>query len=172
MKIRLVRYSLIDNTVIVITDIAPTNITVMDLSGNTFYIRNKTTTTTNLGIVTQFATTSSNIYSLDGSMKIDLSGVCIINATLSEGTINNTARAAMYDEIMFSSTKIDLMTAIMENKGIDKFYKYLVKFLFLESAMNDIAKHSGPIDDVVSFYKELIKIKNSFKTNYHYNDRL
>jgi len=171
MKIKLVKYSSFDNSAILITDKLPTGITITDPSGTIFYLHTFTTTETENGFVQMFSTLPSNVYSMNGN-NIDMTRVSIVTAHGTENDLSVVDTAAVYDEGLFVSTKIDMMNSIIKDGGAKGIYKEVVKFLFLESGMNDIAKHNGNVADCLQFYSELIKIRNGFKTKYHYNDQL
>ena len=167
MEIKLIKYSLEDNTVVFISNESVENISTIDCNGNEFFIDSYSSTQTPIGFVVSFSTQSSNLISEDNFLP-DLSKISILKVYDSNADVIDIA---VYDSSVFVLTKIDMLNAIKES-GDSQFYKYLVKFIFLEFAMNDIAKYSGNTNDLLKFYDEMISIKDMFKAKYHYGRRI
>ena len=167
MEIKLIKYSLEDNTVVLISNEAVENISIIDYIGNEFFVTEYTSTPTRIGFVVSFSSQSENLTS-DENFLPDLSKISVLKIYDNNADVVDIA---MYDSSIFVLTKIDMLNAIKES-GDNQFYKYLVKFIFLELAMNDIAKYSGNTNDLLKFYDEMISIKDMFKAKYHYGRRI
>ena len=168
MNIKLIKYSTVDNSIIMITDVEPETILITDAKGTVFNVEEYDTVQRSINWITTFYASEYTLIS-DPVSNADLSKVSIVTVASGEEV---SSSVAMYDELIFASTKLDMLNAITQNKENKEFYKYLVKFSFLESGMNDIAKHTANLVDCMAFYNEMVAIKNNFKAKYHYNDRL
>lgn len=167
MEIQLIKYSSLDNSAVLITDTQLYNVSIKDKNGVEFNVNETTSTHTYIGYITEFRTLKSNLTSTS-TANPDFSAVSIVKATNIDA---ESVDCAMYDNTVFAVTKIDMLNAIKDT-GDTSFYKHLVKFTFLELAMNDVAKYSGNVEDTLSFYNEMVIITNLFKTKYHYYDKL
>ena len=167
MEIQLIKYSSIDKAVVLITDEAVNAIHLIDSNNNTFVVTAHPSVQSSIGYVTTFKTISTNLTS-DSEEDLSISGVAILKIINSDATVND---AAMYDSTEFAVLKADMLNAIKDTSDT-KFYKYLVKLTFLELALNDVAKSSGDVEDTLSFYNEMIAIRDMFKAKYHYYDKL
>ena len=166
MKIKLIKYSKEENSIVLILDKQASQIHIIDCNGIEFNVLVKTETAYNNGYIYSFSTLNSNLSTESATANKDyLFYVKAISADTDTDVI------AAYDSTEFSVLKRDMLFAINDSKDT-VFYKHLVKLTFLELAMNDMAKEPGSVEDSIAFYKQMIAIRDMFKAKYHYYDNL
>jgi hypothetical protein len=166
MVITLTKYSSNDNVVVLTTTSPVSLISIKDFSGNVFSVNQFTQSNYGTGYVIVFNSTNTNLSNPNSELRIDLSKVAVVTATGSNGVY---ASSAMYDSSEFLMVKMDMINAL-KNDSSNRYYKYLVRFSFLELALMDLGKHGGDIGDISNMYDELILVYKMFKTKYHYNE--
>ena len=165
MKINLIKYSSEDKTVVVITSMTPTAIRVTDTSGYEFSVNSFDRAPSDAGDVIVFKMIPSNLTPVIPSY-FTMNGIGRV-------VVHNTSgfdSAAIYDDSDFAATKIDMLNSISES-GDEKYYKYVVRFTFLETALNDLSKSGADYETVNKFYSEMVKLVKLFKTKYYFNSK-
>lgn len=166
MKIKLIKYSKEENSIVLILDSQASEIHITDSSNIDFNVVTKTETQYSNGYIYTFSTLDNNLTGSVGSP--NKTSLFYVKAIFPD---TSTDIVAAYDTSEFSVLKRDMLFAINESSDT-AFYKHLVKLTFLELAMNDMTKESGSVEDSIAFYNEMLNIRDMFKAKYHYNDSL
>ena len=166
MKIKLIKYSKEENSIVLILDSQASDIHITDGNNADFNVVDKTETQYSNGYIYTFSTLDANLDGVSGTP--NKTSLFYVKAIFEDTT---TDIAAAYDISEFSVLKRDMLFAINES-GDTVFYKHLVKLTFVELAMHDMTKEEGSVEDSIAFYNEMLNIRDMFKAKYHYNDSL
>ena len=163
---KLIKYSKDENSIVLILSKQASQIHIIDCNGIEFNVADIDEVEYNHGYIYTFSTLASNLTPISPVPNKDY--VFYVKAIAAD---TETDVIAAYDSTEFSSLKKDMLFAINDSKDT-VFYKHLVKLTFLELAMNDMAKEEGSVEDSIAFYKQMVAIRDMFKTKYHYYDSL
>jgi hypothetical protein len=167
MKIKLIKYSKEESSIVLILDSQASEIHITDCNNVDFNVIAKTETQIPGGYVYYFSSANSNL--TNGASATPNKDSLFYVKAISVDTATDIIAA--YDHSEFSTLKKDMLFAINDT-GDTVFYRHLVKLTFLELAMNDMTKEGGSVEDSIAFYKEMLNVRDMFKAKYHYNDSL
>ena len=167
MKIKLIKYSKEENSVVLILDSKASEIHITDGNNIDFNVSTIIETKYAHGYIYTFSTSNSNLTNGSSATPNKTSLFYVKAISLDTGT----DIIAAYDTSEFSTLKRDMLFAINES-GDTVFYKHLVKLTFLELAMHDMTREEDSVEDSIAFYNEMLNIRDMFKAKYHYNGNL